>query len=72
MKKSPLKSPELERVGATVLEQAAEAIAIIDRELRIQWVNKAFELITGYDEGDVVGQPLRILRADMHPEAFYD
>lgn len=72
MKKSALDVEELARVGATVLDQAAEAVAIIGRDLKFQWVNKAFELITGYDEGEVIGEPLSMLRGDMHTEDFYD
>ncbi len=43
---------------ATVVEQAAEGIAIADRWGRVEYVNPAFERITGYAEQEAVGRHL--------------
>jgi len=61
---------ELRRL-ATVVEQAAEMILITDTEGTIQYVNPAFEKITGYTRGEVVGQSSRLLKSGKHDKAFY-
>ncbi len=56
---------------ATAVEQAAECIIITDRETNIQYVNPAFEKITGHQRSDVIGKTPRILKSGQHDEAFY-
>jgi len=41
---------------ATVIEQAAESVTIMDADGRIQYVNPAFEQISGYGQGEAVGR----------------
>jgi PAS domain S-box-containing protein len=55
----------------TALEQVAESIVITDGRGAIQYVNPAFERITGYDRGEALGQTPAILKSDMHDETFY-
>jgi PAS domain S-box-containing protein len=61
---------ERKRLAAAV-EQAAEAIMITDVEGTIEYVNPAFERISGYTAGEVLGANPRILKSGKHDPAFY-
>jgi len=61
---------ERERLMAAI-EQAGEAIVITDAEATIQYVNPAFEQITGYRPDEAIGQNPRILKSDEQDDAFY-
>ena len=66
------KQDEQERIRlATAIEQASETIVITDTEGRIQYVNPAFEQITGYASGEALGQNPRILQSGSHDKGFY-
>lgn len=56
---------------ATAVEQAAEAVVITDPLGNIQYVNPAFEKITGYSKSEVLGQNPRLLKSGKHPLEFY-
>ncbi len=56
----------------TAIEQAAEAIVITDTDGTIQYVNPAFERITGYSREEAIGQNHRILKSGEHDENFYE
>ncbi len=60
------------RLASTVFETASEAIIVTDPSQRIQKVNHAFTIITGYREEDVVGQTPRILSSGRHEPGFYE
>jgi PAS domain S-box-containing protein len=53
------------------VEQAAEAIVITDKDGNIEYVNPAFERITGFSREEAVGRNARILKSGKHDEAFY-
>ncbi len=55
----------------TAVEQASEAIVITDLTAKIQYVNPAFERITGYARAEVIGQNPRILQSGKHDAEFY-
>ncbi len=55
----------------TAIEHAAESVIISDRSGTIQYVNPAFEKLSGFSRAEIVGQNIRILRGDTHDEAFY-
>jgi two-component system cell cycle sensor histidine kinase/response regulator CckA len=57
---------------ATVVEQASDAILITDMEGTIQYVNPAFERISGYTRGEVIGQSPRILKSGKNEPALYE
>jgi PAS domain S-box-containing protein len=56
---------------ATAIEQSAEAVVITDTDGTIQYVNPAFEDITGYTRSEAVGANPRILKSGEHDHAFY-
>ncbi|MGK7346657.1 MAG: PAS domain S-box protein [Candidatus Nitrospinota bacterium M3_3B_026] len=57
---------------ATAIEHAGEAIVITDVDGIIQYVNPAFEKITGYSRDEAVGRNPRILKSGVHPPEFYE
>ncbi|GAF72840.1 unnamed protein product, partial [marine sediment metagenome] len=61
---------ELNRL-AVAIEQAAESVFITDRNGTIQYVNPAFERLTGYSRKDAIGQNPRILKSGKHDALFY-
>lgn len=56
---------------SSALEQAADSVIITDRERRIEYVNPAFERLTGYAEDEVLGQKTYFLRSGVHDDVFY-
>jgi PAS domain S-box-containing protein len=66
------KQAESERVLlSTAVEQATDIIIITDTEGKIQYVNPAFERITGYTSAEVLGKNPSILKSCKHNEDFY-
>ncbi len=61
---------ERERLMSAI-EQAAETIVVTDREGTIQYINPAFDRITGYTREEVIGQNPRILKSGKQDDAFY-
>lgn len=53
------------------LEQTADSVIITDRHGVIEYVNQAFERITGYQRAQVVGKPVGMLKSGHHDAAFY-
>jgi PAS domain S-box-containing protein len=60
------------RLQAVALESAANGIVITDREGIIQWVNAAFERLTGYSAAEAIGQTHRLLKSGQQPPGFFD
>ncbi len=56
---------------ATAVEQASESILITDDAGTIQYVNPAFEIHTGYNAEEAIGETPRILKSGQHGRAFY-
>lgn len=56
---------------ANAVEQAADSIFITDRNGVIEFVNPAFERLTGYSKEEVVGRKGNILRSGQLAEEFY-
>src|SRR5208337_245651 len=56
---------------ASAVEQAAETIVITDAAAVIEYVNPAFETVTGYAREEVVGRNPRILKSGDQDAAFY-
>jgi len=53
------------------VEHTAEVIMISDAHACIEYVNPAFEMMTGYSSLEVVGEFASILRCDCHDSAFF-
>lgn len=55
----------------TAIRSTANAIFITNCKGKIQWVNKAFERLTGWSLSEVKGKTPRILNSGTHTQAFY-
>jgi len=53
------------------IEQAGEGIVMTDAQGNIEFVNPAFEQMTGYSHTDLLGRNPRLLKSDAHDELFY-
>jgi PAS domain S-box-containing protein len=62
---------ERERLLA-VLESAGDAIVISDSQGNIEYVNPAWERLTGFSAQEVLGQSHRILQSGQTPPEVYD
>jgi PAS domain S-box-containing protein len=62
---------ELRRLSVAI-EQAGEEICITDPEGVIQYINPAFEKITGYSRQEAIGKTPRMLKSGVHDKGFYD
>ncbi|NTW50764.1 MAG: PAS domain S-box protein, partial [Chlorobiales bacterium] len=59
------------RTMGIAVEQSASTIVITDTEGRIQYVNKKFSEITGYDFGEVRGENPRVLNSGRQSKDYY-
>lgn len=55
-----------------VVEQAADSVLITDPNGIIEYVNPAFECLTGYSRNEVIGGKPSILKSNRHDRAFYE
>jgi len=60
----------LERYASGV-EQTADSIVITDLQGVIEYVNPAFESISGYKQDEVLGKTPRIINSGKHDRVFY-
>lgn len=66
------KQMEAERARwLTAIEQAGEAVLITDAEGVMEYVNPAFETVTGYAREEAIGRTPAILKSGLQDEAFY-
>ena len=56
----------------TAINSAAESVMITDDRGLLQYVNPAFENITGYAQDEALGQNPRILKSGRHDPSFYE
>ncbi len=66
-----MKTEEQRRLAATMFEESNEGVLITDALGRIQRVNRAFTVVTGYTEREVVGKTPAVLSSGRHDAAFY-
>jgi len=59
------------RLAQAAFETTAEGIVITDAETRIIAVNKAFTVITGYSESDLIGKTPRLWQSKRHNGSVY-
>jgi PAS domain S-box-containing protein len=53
------------------VEQSADLVIITDRSGVMEYVNPAFEVLTGYPRAEVIGKTLRILKSEEQEPAIY-
>lgn len=69
---SDLKSAITEREKlVAAIEQAAEIVVITDTDGIIEYVNPAFEHVTGYHRDEVIGKSPRLLKSGRQDAQFY-
>lgn len=61
-----------ENWSLVLVENARHSIYLTDREGTIQYVNPAFEEMTGYSREDVLGKNPSILQSGQHSDEFYE
>jgi PAS domain S-box-containing protein len=66
-----LRAEESMRVRSAALASAANGIVITDHTGHIIFVNQAFQNLTGYTAGEVLGHTPAILKSGQHNDAFY-
>ncbi len=59
------------RILALAIEHLDSAFVITDLDANIEYVNRAFEKITGYRKSEVIGKNPRILKSGKHGKGFY-
>ncbi|MDO8749495.1 MAG: PAS domain S-box protein [Candidatus Omnitrophota bacterium] len=57
---------------AVAVRQTADMVVITDKDGKIEYVNPAFELETGYKAEEAIGQTPRILKSGQHDQGFYE
>ena len=60
------------RLQGTVLQSAANAVVITDKDGIIEWVNPAFTSITGYTFRDAISNKTNLLKSGEHSAEFYE
>jgi diguanylate cyclase (GGDEF)-like protein/PAS domain S-box-containing protein len=58
-------------VQSRVLESAVNGVVIADTKGCVEWANPAFQRMTGYTLGEIVGRNLNFLKSGAHNAAFY-
>ena len=56
---------------AAAIDQSSESIVITDKAATIQYVNPAFERLTGYSRAEAIGKNPRILQSGVQDSDFY-
>ncbi len=54
------------------VEQSADAVMITNRKGVVEYVNPAFEDLTGYDRGHICGKTPRLLKSGQQGREFYE
>jgi two-component system cell cycle sensor histidine kinase/response regulator CckA len=53
------------------IEQTGETVMVTDPDCIIQYVNPAFEQVTGYGRQEAIGQHVRMLESGEHDQGFF-
>lgn len=56
---------------SSAVEQTADVVLITDRNGLIEYVNPAFEVVTGYSYAEVKGKSSNVIRSAKHDKKFY-
>lgn len=63
---------ETQRKLSSAVEHTADIVIVVKKDGIIEYVNPAFEKITGYTLEEAVGKTPRILKSGKHDEKFYE
>ncbi len=66
-----IQSEEILQQLSSAVEQTADSVVITDRNGIIEYVNPAFEQITGYTAIEAISQTPAILKSGKHDKSFY-
>ncbi|HTD05835.1 PAS domain S-box protein [Undibacterium sp.] len=55
-----------------IATECQDGILVMDANLKILWVNRAFTQITGFPEQEAVGRTIAILRKNLRPASLYE
>lgn len=72
VRKERKKAEEALKKLSLAVEQTADAVVITSKEGVIEYVNTAFEKLTGYCASDAIGNTPRILKSGEHSHDFYE
>jgi len=53
------------------IEQVSDSVVIADSKAEIQYVNQAFEAMTGYSRQEAIGRNINFLQSGVHDRQFY-
>ncbi|HYA23507.1 MAG TPA: ATP-binding protein [Terriglobales bacterium] len=65
-------SDEMLRKLHRIVEQSPDPVMITDRSCVLEYVNPAFEALTGYARDEVIGQTLGILKSEQQAGELYE
>ncbi|HSB79158.1 MAG TPA: PAS domain S-box protein, partial [Candidatus Methylomirabilis sp.] len=57
---------------SSAVEQTADSVFIVNRDGVIEYVNPAFEALTGYSREEAIGETRKILKSGEHDKKFYE
>jgi diguanylate cyclase (GGDEF)-like protein/PAS domain S-box-containing protein len=60
------------RLLGTALATASNAVFITNRTGTIQWVNEAFQRLSGYTANELIGNTPRLLKSGTHDQTYYE
>ncbi len=59
------------KLAELILAHSTHGVTITDHEMKIEWVNSAFEKVSGYTSKEVIGRTPRILKSGRQGKDFY-
>jgi len=65
-------SEEMLRKLRRTVEQSPDPVMITDRSGVLEYVNPAFEALTGYSKDEVIGETLGLLKSEQHAGELYE
>jgi two-component system, NtrC family, sensor kinase len=60
------------RLLSAAMAQSPLSVIITDPEGKIEYINPAFSVVSGYDEQEVKGRKLNVISSGQHSSDFYD
>ena len=67
-----IRAEEEMRKLSSAVQQTADSVIITDRSGSVEYVNAAFEQITGYTRAEALGQNAALIKSGLHEAGFYE